>query len=212
MCKRMLFIAFGYAVTIVTAMLSSCCNEEPIETNRFALTPQQTQLLPYQQGSTIAFQHSGGFGFNFHVSSIADEWIENRDHCGHRCCGGSYFSTQHREIVLRSNYPEIDLSLGMHAFVEGYAYPAAVQLSFHYNHRAELPYHETDGFTCLGNLALCFDSLELNGRVFYDLYKADFGAQPDPGNPGLSPRSVYYNDLGIVHLDMTNNDSFTLAQ
>lgn len=211
MCNRRLQITIWFISIGLTALLSSCCNEEPVETNRFALSMMQTQLLPYQQGSEIEFEHSSGFAFAFRVTEINDQWVEQRDHCGHRCCGGSYVTTQYREVNLRSTYPEIDLNLGIQALGNDFSGPAAIQLTFHRHHQTELPYAGTEGYICSENFVVCFDSLALNDQMFYTVFKVDFSVQPDPGNQGLAPRSVYYNELGIVHLDMTNDDSFTIT-
>lgn len=199
---------------LVSFLVTFCCRDESEETARYELSPEELNLLPYQYGEKINFLHSMGYSFDFTVTEERLEWKKYYDFCEWNCCGNDYFSYQTKTIILESAYPRfhIEFSQGgsrYHDYI-----PFALNMEMNYSYFTQFPY---DSLAVFINDSLSqtsfFDSLVLHDNLFYDVVKRDFEFyRPEEDSTLLLPGSVYLNSLGLLQIEMTNNESFTLNQ
>lgn len=195
-------------------LLSSCCTEEPVETARFELSAHEQALLPYQVGEKIGFVHSNGFSFDFTVTDSRLEWKKYVNFCEWNCCGNDYFSYQVKTAVLESAYPNlhIELSLGGTRFSEYESNVLTIEIN--YRQLVQFPYDSLVVFRCDSlTKTEYYDSVLLNNRMYYDV------VSKEPESHFLSPdssafmlKSVYFNKLGLIQLEMSTNETFTISR
>lgn len=199
-------------IVILSLLVSSCCTKDPIETARYELTPDELALLPYTKGEKINFIHSNGYPFDFYVAKDKIEWKTYNDFCEWHCCGYEYFSYQVKTSILESAYPkfEIIFSLGDTKFHDNY--PQALNIKVNNRHFIQFPYDSLAHFICDSVTGTAYyDSVYLNNQMFYKVVKRDFDNHYFINDSSaLVPMSVYFNNLGLIQLKMSNHETFTI--
>lgn len=201
---------FIFKVLIVGLILSSCCREEAIETARYALKTEELGLIPYQKGEETNFIHSNGYLFGLKVVEDRLEWNEYRDFCEWSCCGIDYFSYQVKTLILESTYPkfQIEMSLGGTSFNE--YDPNVLNIKLNNRHHIQFPYDISSNLISdsVSNI-LFYESIVLNNKEFDNVFMRQFDFF-NIDSTVLVPKSMYFNDLGIVQIEMSNDETYTL--
>lgn len=197
---------------ILLLLLSSCCREKSIETARYKLTSDELALLPYTKGETINFIHSNGYSFDFKVVKDSIEWRVYQDFCEWNCCGNDYFSYQVKSTILESSYPKfhIEFSLGGTRFSE--YYPQILSIEINNRHFINFPYDASTNFICDSETkTIYYDSITLNKKMYYKVFKKDFDDHYYLNDSTvLVPMSVFFNKSGLIQLEMSNNETYTI--
>lgn len=198
---------------IVSLALSSCCNEDPVETARYELKDQELVMIPYQQGESIPFKHSNGLEFNFYVAESKVEWMEYHEFCEWFCCPSYYFSYQTKTAQLESEYPRLSIRLSVGGTQYGDYSPMQLAVNLNYSHLAAIQYDSTYQFVAdTIYRAIIHESILVNNAVFEDVIEKYFdyyGSVPD--STILMPKSILYNkQVGLIQIKMTNDESYTI--
>lgn len=197
---------------ILCLLLSSCCREDSIETDRFNLETDELAILPYQNEGKINFVHSEGYAFDFNVIEDKLKWEEHHNFCEWNCCGNDYFSYQVKTSILESTYPKFHIEFSLGGNRIGEYTPQVLYVEINNSHIVQFPYDTLTNFICdtVSN-TLFYDSISLNNKTFYDVFKGEFDSyRIYEDSSVLIPRSLYYNNLGMIQLEMTNNETYTI--
>ncbi len=170
--------------------ISSCCKESH-ESARYMLTDEEKDFIPYEQGDSVKFIHSGGNEFGFEV--VNEYTYLDRTYAEH--CGENYVAYEYKIAELFSVAPYLNLifkvtPVQFHPFLE-------IQLNNYYFH---IDISKTPQM----------DSVKLGENIFYDVYKVESNMYD---NPEIQPNRVLYNkQFGVLQINFTNNDSITLKK
>jgi hypothetical protein len=204
---------FHLALVIILIALSSCCREEPIETASYPLTDKELSLIPYDLGDYIRFNHSNGYEFSFYVSENKVEWKEYHEFCEWFCCPAYYFSYQTKITKLEAAYPKliIELSLGAPNF--GNYSPGQLNVSLNYRHSASLVYDSNMIFNADSLMkSFYYESIEINNRLFTNVIEKYFDTHQFVQDTSiLLPKSILYNELGLLQIKMSNNEKYSIV-
>ena len=197
---------------ILFLIVSSCCREDSIETARYELTADELALLPYSKGQKINFVHSNGYSFDFNVIEDKIEWKEYHDFCEWNCCGNDYFSYQVKTTILESTYPKfhLEFSLGGTRFSD--YYPQVLNMEINSRHFIQFPYDTLTNFICDSiSQTTYYDSISLNNQMYYEVFMRKFDSHNFINDSTvLVPMSVYFNNLGLIQLEMSNYETYTI--
>lgn len=199
-------------ILVLCVITSACCREDSIETARYELTSNELALLPYQYGEKINFIHSNGYSFDFSVILDKLEWREYHEFCEWHCCGNDYFSYQVKTAILESTYPRfhIEFSLGGTRFSD--YFPQVLNIEINNSHFMQIPYDSLANFICdtLTNVKY-YDSIFLENKMYFNVIRKDFDNHNFITDSSvLVPMSIYLNNLGLIQLEMSNHETFTL--
>lgn len=200
-------------LSIILIIISSCCNEDSIETARYELTNAELELIPYTNGQQINFKHSNGYTFDFKVIENKLEWKEYHDFCEWNCCGQDYFSYQVKTTKLQSQYPliAIELLLG-EDWYNNYDYNSmSLHFNFNYTHSTALQYDSLANFICddIYN-GICHDSIIINDKLYTCVVEKFFEYYNQPDSTSLVPESILYNNFGLLQIRMSNDETYSL--
>lgn len=203
--KRILIFIF------VAVFVTSCCTDESTETARFELSTAEQNLIPYKSGEKISFVHSNGYTFDFNVVEDTTQWKQYYDFCEWNCCGQDYYSYQVRTAVLESVYPKfhIEFSLGTSNYSE-YS-PGIMNIQLNYSKSFQFPYDTSAAIICDTLSKTVFhDSIYLNDRLYFNVFEKDFETYNFLSDSlALSPKTLFYNNKGLLQIKMSNNETFT---
>lgn len=200
-----------YFIILSFLVFSSCCNKSK-ETARYELSQNELNLLPYKYGDSISFIHSNGYSFDFIVSNEELEWKVDDDFCEWFCCDNEYFSFQVRSYVLESSYPSLNIRIYIGGDVLGYYLPQTLNLSINFDHNIQFYYDSLTNYICDSTTKIThYDSISFNNKYFYNVYSKDFDSHGIVNNSsGILPQSLYLNNLGIIQIKMSNNETYTI--
>lgn len=200
-------------ISILCLLFSSCCRHEPVETARYELTALELALLPYQYGEKISFTHSNGHSFDFTVIEDKLKWEEYHEFCEWLSCPKDYYSYQVKTSILESAYPKfhIELSLGGSRYSDHYE--QALNVDFNNNFFTQFSYDSLANFICDSITETAYyDSILLDNKMFFNVVKRGFDNYNfDNDSSVLVPMYIYFNNLGVIQLEMSNNETFTLS-
>ncbi len=191
-------------------LLSSCCREDSIEVARYELGAQELALLPYSNGQKVSFVHSNGYAFDFNVIEDRIEWEQHHAFCEWNCCGNEYYSYQMKTTILESTYPKfhIEFSLGGARFRE--YIPQTLNIEINNRHFIQFPYDTLSNFICDSiTQTIYYDSISLNNQMYYKVFMRKFESNVSDSSL-LEPMSVYFNNLGLIQLEMSNHETYTI--
>lgn len=178
-----------FRVVFILMLLFSCV-KEGIETHQYLLTDMENEFIPYQQGQSLSFVHSGGLEFHMRVS--ADATTMKKSERVHK--GDNYVSYEQREVSLNSEVPDFFISLTINPI--DYRNDLRVSVN-NYNF----------GMDFLR--APDYDSLTLLGNQFMNIY--EMLSYYD--STLISPYKILYTkEDGIIQICMTNDEKYTLKK
>lgn len=197
-------------LTIYLILLSAfptCCNEDPVETEKIYLSESENQLIPYTLNQTINFKHSNGFTFDFIVNQ--DNYVWNSDYYCDHCCGGEYTSYQERVVSLQSKYPEFNILLSLNSlqYIETEEKSMHVQIN---RFNSSLTYDNNAKFIC--ESIICHDTIVINNNTYFNVVACELKNIYETDEAiNLYPQKVLYNsDFGIIQIKMSNNETYSL--
>jgi hypothetical protein len=174
---------------IVLSLMIGCCPKS-VETDRFFLSDTVINTIPYESGNQVGFVHSTGFEFDLLVVKDITEFRRTEsDHCG-----DNYIAYQIREVILQSDIPGLNIVMTV--------YPAEINYpSF------EIQINRTY-FHLLTRDNPDFEILEIEQQTYNDVFvMEDLFADKNI----ITPERIYYNkNSGIIQIQMTNNETYTL--
>lgn len=177
---------FTLAILVLSLSVFMFSCRKGVETARYPLTEEQLNFIPYQQGQSVNFIHSGGHTFDFEVISLERFWLKTEtEHPGE-----NYASYETLEVKLESTEPDLQCKLTIN------------------------PYPFYSGFTCeinyfhfiMGSLTEpIYDSLQMQGKIFKNVFVM---ADTNP-TTNIEIDSVYYTiSEGIIKIGMTNDEAY----
>ncbi len=143
--KKQHFFIFMTAAYI----LASCCTAE--ETTRYMLSEKEKTLIPYIQGRSIEFVHSGGTGFKMDITNVYTD--TRRSYTEHRC--EDYVMYEYKTAELASLSPELYFSITI--VPRDYSNVMGVEVNSSY-------------FPLNFDTSPRFDTLRIAGDLYFDVY------------------------------------------
>ncbi len=181
---------YKYLIIISFILLSSCC-KDGMEVDRYVLSDDDKESIPYSINESVDFKYTNGFEFDLTVSSR--ETALKKTEIRH--CGDDYLTFETLTVTLISNIPELDINLEVvpnkfNSFI-------TISINGYYFHI---------DITSAPDI----DNLTINGRKFENIYQAD--AHPSD-TLVIKPKQVLYNkEVGIIQITMTDDEKFTIKE
>lgn len=198
-----------FLLLYIAVFISSCCTDESLETARYELTQTEQKLIPYQSSSSVNFIHSNGYSFDFKVVEDTMQWLQYHEFCEWNCCGQDYYSYQQKTVRMESDYPRIKISFNLNTSFENYT-PRYLGITIN-NYYFNLPYDSAANFLIEDYYKLVqYDSLMLNNRMFYNVVSQEsVSSYSFEDSTLLRPETLFYNNLGLLQIKMSNDETFT---
>lgn len=175
------------AIFLLVMVMFSC--KKGSETQRFFLSGDELLCLPYAQGDSLKFEHSGGFRFSFVVTQ--KKLTMERSQSEHP--GDDYFSYEQLFFKLQSIEPELNINLTMTPE------STAFYRNFSFN-RQSFPFDFPS--------SPVFDSLMIAGRTFHEVR---FLVYPMPQAGLVEADTIFLNrSHGILKISMSNGENYHL--
>ncbi len=171
---------------IMVFLLTACCPES-IETDRFYLSEEEKNLIPYHVGQFIAFEHSNGYSFE--LNTVSDLLEMRKTEVSH--CGENYDSFQVKEVKMESDIPEFYIS----ATITPYDFYPFLMMEINRTYFEFFIHDQPD-----------LDTLTINGFAFEDIYIAE-NHLADTNL--IQPQKVFYNKTdGLLQIKMSNEEKY----
>lgn len=201
--KKLVFVFLSLSL-----ILSSCC-DEPVEAARHNLTNVEKTLIPYQLNQIIHFTKPNGELFDFEVVKDEVNLREEHPFCEWTCCK-DFVTYEDRKVELAAEDSSFN-KIAFYVFAsETSEFVKNLDVSFSRFHGVALPYDSLGTFVCDSTI-LCYDSLLINGKYYYDVkQKSCFRWEQDTST--VWPDSLIYNDLGILQIQMSNDDKYSISE
>lgn len=197
----------------IMVVLFAACKEEPLPTPLIYLGDIPEEYLatvPYRNGDVVKMMHeSSKLVINYRVS-------RSRFHNMSEPIGEDY-DYQVDFTHLKPDYPTFDLGITLTAEYKKYELEdeeaPKTGLILLKESSTDIPFINTDatGFSVL-------DSLEVNGHVYYDVFKLDcepYEFSPDYSVPthSINTATCYYNYAkGFIGIELSNNEKYWLYE
>jgi hypothetical protein len=206
--NKLILISFFLVV-----LFASCCRDKTyIETGKYPLSDAEQQLIPYELGDSIAFKHSNGYEFYLKVTQNSVQWIHNSDFCEWSCCNQDYYTTQEKTTVLESSYPDLTFTLQVTTVPNDY-YGQCFSIGFNQMYNAYFGYDSLLNFTIDSINAFWYDSVVINNSIYTCVIEQYFYCDRFITDSALiRPKSLFYNDHGLLQLKMTNNETYSINE
>ena len=173
---------------LILVLLSSCC-KEGVEVNRYLLTEIEKECIPYQNNETIRFIHSNGYQFDFTVSNRHTRMERTEAHH----CGENYSTYESLKVGLFSNTPELYVDLEMVSNAHNPFMTISINSYHFYLNISSAP---------------DFDTLTINEKLYNNIYLGEFF---NADSLTILPKEILYNkEYGIIQIEMTNEEKFTI--
>lgn len=197
---------------LITLFIASCCTDESVETARYELSTAELSLIPYKSGEKISFVHSNGYTFDFKVIEDTTQWMQYFDFCEWNCCGQDYFSYQVKTAVLESVYPKFQFEFSLGTSIYSEYSPGILNIQLNYSRSVQFPYDSSATIICDTLSKTVFhDSIYLNDKLFFNVFEKDFETYNYFSDSSvLSPKTLYYNNQGLIQFKMSNNETYTI--
>ncbi len=198
-----------FLILLISILISSC-RHKSIETARYELSEKELSLLPYQYGDSINFIHSNGYSFYFVVTEDILEWKKEYEFCEwFGTC--RYSSYQVKSLVLKSNYPRMNLDISIGGTDEYYLLQT-LNIDLNYDYNIQFPYDSLTNFICDSSTAtIYYDSLLLNNKMYHNVYSGNIDRQRFINDSSIIvPQTMFINNFGIIQIKMSNNETYTI--
>ncbi|MFT6814745.1 MAG: hypothetical protein ACJAZ3_000638 [Sphingobacteriales bacterium] len=201
-----------FFIFLISVVVSACCNKEPYEEARIALSDKEMALISYEFDDSIKFKHSEGFEFTFKTTSNNIIWYEERDFCEVGCCGKPYFSFQTKTTVIESSYPNLRIEFSVGGRYNNYR-KGILSINVNYN-EASFFYDDSANVYCeTSNFNTCHDTISINSTTYFNVMERLFNDHIQNSDTSvLSPYSVFYNEEGLLQFKMTNNETYSVVK
>lgn len=190
-------------------LLHSCCQGESEEEARYPLSPIFEKLIPYEDGQVYNFVHSKGAQLEFTVTELKQEWTKQYHFCEWHCCDNDYISYETKRASIACEYPQItiDLDIGRGIYYGFYdSYSLGVQVN---NNYAYVNYDTLGVYSDYNENSLVYDSLLIAGKWYNSVIEMDLnGHWVD--TTALYYKKLRYNELGVLQIIMSNDETFTI--
>ena len=168
-------------------MLTSCC-KDGVETARYLISDEEKEFNPYSIGDITHFKHSKGSRVTFKVEGINTELrFSETEHCG-----DNFYAYEELLILLTG-----DIGFDINITIQ----------PVEFSDRLNIRIGNTDLIALTSSLP-DFDSLDINGTIYKDVYLVESGEE----NPKtILPQSLIFNkEYGIIQFKMTNDETYTI--
>jgi len=177
-------------VLLLIVLLSSCC-KEGVEINRYLLTEIEKECIPYQNNETIGYIYSNGYQFDVTISNRHARMERTEVHH----CGESYSTYESLKVELFSNTPELYIDLEM--------------VPNDYNPLMTVSINSCNFYLNISS-APDFDTLTINEKLYNNIY---LGESFNADSLTILPKKILYNkEYGIIQIEMTNEEKFTINE
>jgi hypothetical protein len=193
---------------IILSAFPTCCNDDPVETEKISLSENEIQLIPYSLNQSVNFKHSNGFTFNFIVQQDTYSW-KSHSYCD-ECCGGEYTSYQEKFVTLVSEYPEFNISLSLNSLQYFEIERKFMDIKIN-RYSTDLKYDGNSNFTC--DNVICHDEIVVNGKTYFNVLESELENNYNTNNSAITlyPQKILYNkEFGIIQIKISNNETYSL--
>lgn len=172
----------------IILLLNSCC-PDGVEINRYLLSENEKELIPYESNENVEMIYSNGIAFDLNVDRKMTEMF--RSDTQH--CGDNYSTYELLLVEMHSEIPEFDIALEVTpSEYNPFVIIRINRYYFDFNSLSEPDY----------------ESLEVNGTIFHEVYLIQ---NQFSDNSIISPKEILYNfQFGIIQIVMTNDDEINL--
>ena len=203
-------LKIGHLSLIMIVFLAWSCCDDPVEIARFELTESEKSLIPYNLGENHSFIHTNNFEFDFKVIENKLEWHEHHDFCEWFCCGKEYFSYQTKKVILKSDYPIMEIAMILGGNDWGDYYPGTLNFTLNNGYSTAFAYNNF-GFICDSiSKTEHFDSLLVGNLYYHNVYKKHFEFWEGTDTSALAPSYLLFNEIGLLQIYFNNDESFTI--
>ena len=179
-------------IVILSFLLLSACCIDGVEKSKYLLNADERAAIPYTADQAIRFKHTNGFEFDLAVINLQTELetIETKH------CGDDYVTYEIYKVELRSNIPELYISLTL--------FPEIIDRFM------TVSLNRNSGFALDIRSQPDMDTLTIDGNEFYNVYQADSFLSD---SLTIRPKHILYNkEVGIIQITMTDNETFTINE
>lgn len=183
---------FGLLLILAALFVSACvtdvCDEH--KTIFKPLYKNHSQLISYKENQKISFTHSSGSSVDFLVTQSNIDTINVFDWC-------NTILQEQKIAILESEDGYFDIEINVSSYDEDEASLTFVigNEYFFYNHLEDY----------------LVDSLEINDTTFTDVFSDTLVNNNLTDTTIIVPKIVVYNkELGVVHIEMVNHETYTL--
>ncbi|MEY4926808.1 MAG: hypothetical protein RI894_1244 [Bacteroidota bacterium] len=176
--------------SIVVLLSAGCCREKTSMT--IGRSPEAQSFLPYIPGGTVWFVRNGSDTVKTAVTVTVDSVEVN---CEGDCC----------ERLYQASYNIFFKKQNGDSFAEIAASNNIITFNYNKNRFADLPIDKTTKLGVCDSLqgSFCYDSLVVNNRMYYKVYKLlRFYQQGD------AKQLFFSKDRGILRVEYTNGDVY----
>ena len=179
-----------YLIILFLFTLTSCCKDS-IEVNRYNLSDNEKEFIPYSDNQTIRFIHSNGLQFNMNVTNIYTEFERTKtEHCGE-----NYVSSEIKTAKLESEIPELMISVS----ITPKEFNPIMGIDINNSYLQKDLTNKAD-----------YDTLLINNNKYINVYVFE---NQISDTTIIYPYKVLYNrTYGIIQIIMTNNEKFTISK
>ena len=200
-----------FSIVLLLALFVSCCREDPVEIARIELSQDELELIPYNYSQQVNFIHSNGYEFAFSVTTDTIVWDSYSAFCEWDCCGQEYVSYQVKTTTLESAYPNLVVTISIMGYDYG-NYLKFLGLDINHRHFVSMPYDSLANFVCEPRYEAVFlDSVIIRDKPYKEVIEKKFDNHYFiDDSTVLIPESILYNDLGLLQIKMSNEETFSI--
>lgn len=177
-----------FLTAIILMIFSSCC-KEGVEINKFILSENEKESIPYLVSETTEFRYTNGF--EFHLRTISRQTTLKKTEIHH--CGDNYSTYENLTVKLTSEFPELYITIDI--FPKEFNPFVTISIN---------KYDFTFDITSEPDIK----TITINGEKFENLYQADYFTSD---TLIIRPKQVLYNkEYGIIQIIMTDNEKFSI--
>lgn len=181
---------------ILSQLLVNCKCDDPILIDLGPIPGRILSQVPYENGQTYRFKHSGGLVIDFLTSRVSHEeylWCS-------RCCDKFSYKYQVNETTLHPDYPVFDFHIQLSGFDTVNYHPcASIGRSIFI-----LPVLNSSSIE--NGQA---DSILMGGKWYYGVHAVKNSNEPMFNRDSIYADSLFYNSgSGIIRVVMTNGEYY----
>jgi hypothetical protein len=179
-----------YLVVLFLLITSSCCKDS-IESDRYVLSDNEKEFIPYTEDQKVKYKYSNGFEFYMNVTNVKIDFQRTEtEHCGEK-----YISFETKVAKLQSNIPELNISASI---MPSEFYPI-ITITVNNSCFQKDVTKKAD-----------FDTLVVDGNRYIDVYQFE---NKITDTTIIYPHKVLYNQTkGIIQIRMTDGEKFTIIK
>lgn len=183
----------------IILLLSACCKERKLLYS-FTFSAEQKACIPYQAQQKMRFLRKNSTDITTITAGEITDKLEEEP-CGPECC--DYFLIEDYRLFLDADYPAFNFQLSLRNNIDSTKFGIGIYLN-HYDFFINNPEK-----ACGDSVAnrICFDSLKLNDKMYYQVIESKTSAQDSL----VRPFKIWYNQTyGILQFQFTDSTTYTL--